>query len=172
MQFNYHAGQPSVQEKQTINYGEFADLSRLPSAGRLVSIDPGTKRIGAAVSDEARVVSRPLPLIERSSWKKLLTQIQAILHEFDAKALIIGLPLESDGSESEMSAEAREIARKFSLSLEIPVFLQDERVTSYEAKSRLWQSGQKSRDLRSIVDSEAAVIILSDFIDRAESQKS
>ena len=160
-----------MQEKETINYGDFADLSLLPDRGRLVSIDPGTKRIGIAVSDETRTVCRPLAFIERSSWKKLLTQIQAILQEFDAKALVIGLPLESNGNESDMSEYARDIARKFNLSLGIPIFLQDERVTSYEAKSRLWKSGDKNPDLRSVVDSESAAIILSDFIDRATSQK-
>lgn len=158
-----------MQQKETINYGEFANLSRLPNQGRLASIDPGTKRVGIAVSDETRTVCRPLPAIERTSWKKLLSQIQAILNEFDAKALIIGLPLESDGNENEMSEYAREIARKFSLSLNIPIFLQDERVTSYEAKSRLWKSGNSKSDLRSVVDSEAAAIILGDFIDRATS---
>ena len=159
-----------MQEQETINYGDFADLSRLSDSGRLIAIDLGTKRIGIAVSDETRKVSRPLPVIERSSWKKLLSQIQAILQEFDAKALIIGLPLESNGNESEMSMYAREIARKFSLSLNIPVFLQDERVTSYEAKSRLWQSGKNDVDVRAVVDSEAATIILSDFIDRSTSR--
>lgn len=164
-------GSQSVQDKETINYGDFAELSRLPSKGRVASIDPGTKRIGIAVTDENRIVCRPLPVIERTSWKKLLTQIQAILHEFDAVGLVIGLPLESDGRESEMSQIAREFARKFSLSLDIPVFLQDERVTSYEARSRLWNSGNKNRDLRAEVDSEAAAIILSDFIDRLASEK-
>ena len=159
-----------MQEKETINYGDFADLGRLPGHGRLIAIDTGTKRIGVAVSDENRTVCRPLPYIKRSSWKKLLTQIQALLREYDAKALIIGLPLESDGNESEMSEFAREMGRKFRLSLSMPVFLQDERVSSYEAKSRIWRSGNKNADLRAIVDSEAAAIILNDFIDRTTSQ--
>jgi putative Holliday junction resolvase len=155
-----------VQEKQTINYGEFAVMGNLPPNGRLLSIDPGTKRIGVAVSDERRLICRPLQIIERTSWKKLLSAIQAILQEFDAKALIIGLPLESDGSESEMSAATRAMAEKFAKSLEIPVFLQDERVSSYEARKRLWSSKRSPQNLSGSVDSEAAAVILSDFIDR------
>ena len=58
------------------------------------------------------------------------------------------------------------MARKFALSLTIPVYLQDERVTSYEAKRRLWESGVELKDARKQVDSEAAAIILSDFLDR------
>ena len=91
-------------------------------------MDPGTKRCGMAVCDELRVTTRPLAAIERSSWKKLLSAVHGIIEEFDAKAFVIGLPLESDDSESAMSVEAREMARKFSLSLSVPVYLQDERV--------------------------------------------
>jgi len=97
----------------------------------------------------------------------MLSDIKQTVSDFDAKALVIGLPLESDGSESEMSIMARDMARKFDLSLEIPVFLQDERVTSYEAKGRLWQRGVKPNKTRQFVDSEAAAIILNDFLDRA-----
>lgn len=154
-----------MQQKETINKTGLEDLAHLPPSGRLLSIDPGTKRVGVAVTDEERIICRPLAVIERSSWKKLLSRIQAILTEFDAKALVIGLPLESDGSESAMSQEAREMARKFSLSLKVPVFLQDERVTSYEARAKLWAEN-RPQDLRGEVDSEAAAIILSDFVDR------
>jgi len=122
--------------------------------------------MGIAISDESRVAIRTLPAVERHSWKKLLLAIKGITEEFDAKALVIGLPLNTDESESEMSENARDLARKFSLSLEIPVFLQDERVTSYEARRRLWERGVKPADTIKYVDSEAAAVILSDFLDR------
>lgn len=137
-----------------------------------MSLDPGTKRVGVAVCDELRFTTRPLPYITRTSWKKLLLEVKNILAEFDAKAIVIGLPLRSDGGESEMSAEARGLARKFSLALDIPVDVQDERVTSDEAKSRLWQRGLDVNESRSKVDSEAAAIILSDFLDRLERSQS
>jgi putative transcription antitermination factor YqgF len=62
------------------------------------------------------------------------------------------------------------MARKFSLSLAIPVLLQDERVTSYEAKGRLWKAGKDRAETRKLVDSEAAAIILTDFLDRLPTQ--
>ena len=158
-----------MQQKETINYGDFADITRIPPLGRLVAIDPGTKRVGLAVCDPDRLVCRPLQVLERSSWKKLLLKIRAVLNEFDAKALVIGLPLESNGDESAMSLEARKMAAKFQLSLDIPVFLQDERVTSYEAKGRLWLSGTDPRSARTEVDGEAAALILGDFLDRIKS---
>jgi putative Holliday junction resolvase len=69
-----------------------------------------------------------------------------------------------------MTGEARNMARKFSLSLNVPVYLQDERATTYEARGRLWAAGVDVTKMQSLVDSEAATIILSDFLDRAGSK--
>jgi putative Holliday junction resolvase len=155
-----------VQQKETINTEQLTDVFDVPPAGRIIAIDPGTKRCGIAICDELRITTRPLEVIDRTSWKKLLSIVKQIVSEYDAVALVMGLPLESDGSENEMSAEARRMAHNFGLSLSIPVFLQDERVTSYEAKARLWERGVNLKESRRLVDSEAAAIILSDFIDR------
>ena len=155
-----------MQQKETSNPEDLTDISGVPAAGRIVGIDPGTKRVGVAVCDEHRVISRPLPAIQRTSWKNLLLQIQDTLAEFDAVALVVGLPYNFDGSESEMTAEARDMARKFTLSLPIPVYLQDERATTYEARGRLWDAGLEGKEMRRILDSEAASIILSDFLTR------
>lgn len=153
-----------AQQLDTTNAPESTELSRLPAAGRVIALDPGTKRVGVAVSDELQMLARPIERIDRTSWKKLLLSIKAIVREYDAVALVIGLPLGSDGSESEMSAEARDIARKLRLSVDLPVFLQDERVTSYDAKGRLWSQGVDANKSRELVDSEAAAIILEDFL--------
>jgi putative Holliday junction resolvase len=76
----------------------------------------------------------------------------------------LGLPYNLDGTESEMSEEARRLARNFSLSLTIPVYLHDERVTTYEARGRLWELGLNDKKIQKRLDSEAAAIILEDFI--------
>lgn len=154
-----------MQEKQTTNPSEFLDVFSVPAKGRLVALDLGTKRIGVAVSDEFQLTTRALETIVRTGWKKLLLQIKEILADFDAVTLVLGLPLNTDGSESKMSQEARRLARNFSLSLKIPVVLQDERVTTYEARGRLWKQGIAGKELKTRVDSEAAAIILSDFIE-------
>jgi putative pre-16S rRNA nuclease len=153
-----------VQDKETLNSGDFADFSRLPAEGRIVSLDVGTKWIGIAVCDETQTLARPVKTTPRTSWKKTLLIIKDILTEFDAVAVVIGLPYNFDGSESPMSAEARTFARNLSLSIDIPVFLQDERVSSYEARRRLWERGTALKDTKKLVDSEAAAIILSDFL--------
>jgi putative Holliday junction resolvase len=153
-----------VSEQETANNKRIADLSALPAKGRILAIDPGTKRCGLAVCDELRVTVRPLKRIDRTSWKKLLSNIKGSVAEYDAVAVVVGLPLESDGSDGPMTIEARDIARKLALSLDIPVLMQDERVTSYEAKGRLWSEGKTLKEGRDLVDSEAAAIILEDLL--------
>ena len=157
-----------MQQKETSKPRDLTDISGVPTEGRIVALDPGTKRIGVAVCDEHRIVSRPLPVVQRTSWKKLLLQVKDILAEYDAVALVVGLPYNFDGTESEMTTEARDIARKFSLSLEITVYLQDERATTYEARGRLWNAGVEGKEMRAAVDSEAATIILTDFLSRLQ----
>jgi len=161
-----------VQEKQTTNSDDFTNVFRIPETGRLLALDLGMKHVGVAVSDELQFTVRPVCVLERKGWKKFLKQIIAFLEEFDAVALVLGLPYNSDGSESEMSLEARRLARNFSLSIDVPVFLQDERLTSYEAKGYLTKLGLSEKEIWERVDSEAAAIILSDFLSlRSELKK-
>lgn len=157
-----------MQEKETFNPAHFLDFSLCPKSGRILALDLGTKRVGVAVSDETQTVVRAVKTVERKPWKKFLKQIIELIADFDAKALVLGLPLESDGNESEMSLEARRLARNFSLSLDVHVFLQDERLSSFEAKGRLWERGFDNEKVYANVDSEAAAIILEDFLEKMQ----
>ena len=132
--------------------------------GRLLSLDLGTKRVGVAVSDELQLTAHPLPPLRRTNWKTLLGQISELRQSFDAQGVVIGLPLNMDGTEGEAALEARRIARNLSLSLPVPVHLQDERLTSHAAEESLRASGVNGQALKNRVDSEAAAIILMDFI--------
>jgi len=158
-----------VQQKETDNSIEFPDISALPATGRILAIDPGTKRVGVAISDESRLIATPLSALEKTSWKKLLTDVSGVIAKFDAVLLVVGLPLNTDDSESPMSEMARDWAAKFNLSLDVPVVLQDERVTSYEARRRLWDERFSPRETKTLVDSQAAAVILGDFLDRISS---
>ena len=155
-----------MQRKETANPLEFADVSGVPVAGRIVSIDPGTKFVGVAVSEETQLAARPLRTLHRTSWKKLLSDIKEIISDFDAVAVVVGLPLGFEGERIEMTEEAESIARRLSLSLDVPVYMQDERVTTYEARKRLWDRGVTPADTKNTVDAEAAAVILSDFLSR------
>ena len=155
-----------MQRKETANSIDFTDVSAVPASGRIVSIDPGTKFVGVAVSDETQTVARPLRTLHRTSWKKLLSDIKEIVSDFDAVAVVVGLPLGFEGGRIEMTDEAESIARKLSLSLAVPIRMQDERVTTYEARKRLWERGVRPEETKNEVDAEAASIILSDFLSR------
>ena len=153
-----------MQDKKITNQPDFTDITEAPKQGRIMSLDLGTKKVGMAISDELQIAVRPVCTIKRRAWKKFLKEIISYLGEYDAKALVLGLPLNFDGSESEMSQEARKLAGYFHLSLEVPVYLQDERVSTYDARKNLWEQGIEGRELEAKLDSEAAAIILEDFL--------
>jgi putative Holliday junction resolvase len=154
-----------MQEQEILNDIEFAVPADLPADRRILAFDPGTKRWGVAVSDEGQNISTPLEALSSTNWKKLLAGIQNLVAEFDAAAVVVGLPLESDGSRGDMASYAIRSARKLSLSLQIPVCLQDERVSTYEARRRIWGRGGRVERSSGNVDSEAAAVILGDFLD-------
>ena len=131
---------------------------------RLLALDMGRKRVGVAVSDENWLTVRPLSPLPRTNWKSLLRAVSEIVRSFDAQALVLGLPLHLEGSEGDEAREALRLARNFELSLKIPVFMQDERLTSHEAEQRLRSEGHTQESLRDEVDSRAAANILEDFI--------
>ncbi len=141
----------------------------LDSPGRLLALDLGAKRIGVAVCDELRITARPLPMIWRRSWKELLRQVANLVESFAAKGLVIGLPLLVDGGEGSAAESVRTEAEKFRRSLGVPIYLQDERLTSFAANSDLKSAGLNESEIKREVDSEAAAIILRDFIDRTHS---
>jgi putative Holliday junction resolvase len=131
-----------------------------------LSLDIGTKRVGVAVSDELHLTARTLPLVKRTNWKRLLIEVSTLVETFDAKGMVLGLPLRMDGTEGSAAEAVRRLFRNFQASLNIPVFLQDERLTSQEASKRLLESGKTQDEVADLVDSEAAKLILEDFLSR------
>jgi putative Holliday junction resolvase len=146
-----------------------SDAVRSDSAGRLLALDLGAKSVGVAVSDELRITANPLAAIARRSWKDLLSRVANMIQAYDARGLVIGLPLSLDGAEGSAAREARAAAAKFQLSLQIPVYLQDERLTTVTATAHLKEAGRSARDIKRQVDSESATVILGDFIAHAQS---
>jgi putative Holliday junction resolvase len=133
-------------------------------SGPILALDLGQKRIGVAVSDELLISITRLNPLRRSSWKQLLGDVCALILRFDAQTLVIGLPLRLDGTSGSAALNVWRLADKFALSLQIPVFLEDERLTSAEAEQHLRAEGHKPKEISALVDSESAAIILRDFI--------
>lgn len=123
-----------------------------------MALDLGTKRVGLAVSDELRLTVRPVAILDRRSWKHLLSEVTEQIERLDVAGLVVGLPLNMDGSEGPAAVEARRLAENFRRSLSVPVYTQDERLTTEEAKSRA------SAKAETFVDAQAAAVILEDFL--------
>lgn len=144
-----------------------AAAAREPS-GRLLALDLGARRVGVAVSDELRLTVRPLPPLRRGNWKRLLREIIELRARFDARGVVVGLPLRLDGTEGDAAAGVRRLARNLQLSLGVPVFLQDERLTSQDAETNLRGAGLTPQEVKERVDSAAAAIILRDYLAQAD----
>ena len=133
--------------------------------GPVLALDLGEKLVGAAISDERLVTTKRLTPLKRSNWKKLLQDVRQLVEHFDARMIVVGLPLRLDGTDGDAAKNARRIAANLAKSIDLPVYLQDERLTSLEAMDNLKAEGVKPDEIRDLVDGEAAVIILRDFLD-------
>ena len=133
--------------------------------GRVLAIDMGSKRVGLAVSDELRLTVRTLPALSRTPWKRLLSSLAELCEQFDVRSIVLGLPLRLDGTEGDAAQEVRRVGRNLQLSLKLPLFFQDERLTSKDAESSLRERGFQAFEISDRIDSEAASIILRDFLE-------
>ena len=136
----------------------------LKLTGPILALDPGEKLVGTAVSDEKRITIKRLPPLKRSNWKTMLRDVLALIARFDVRTVVIGLPLSLDGSRGEAAEKVQRLARNLALSTPLPVYLQDERLTSFEAMENLRAEGKRREEIAALVDGEAAALILRDFL--------
>lgn len=135
------------------------------AVGPILALDLGEKLVGAAISDERLVTTKRLPPLKHSNWKKLLQDVRHLVEHFDAQIIVVGLPLRLDGTDGDASKNARRIAANLAKSIDLPVYLQDERLTSREAMENLKAEGLKPDEIPALIDGEAAATILRDFLD-------
>ena len=140
----------------------------LENRGPVLALDLGEKLVGAAISDDRLITIKRLPPLRRSSWKRLLKEVENLIQRFDAQTLVIGLPLRLDGSYGNAADKALRLAQNFAKSLSMPVYLQDERLTSFAARESLVGDGYKETDIPALIDAEAAALILRDFLQSTE----
>ncbi len=137
----------------------------LPSQGKLLGIDVGTKRLGLAICDESRLIVTPKKIIDRKSNEKDFAEIKKMIEENNIIALVIGLPINMDGTLNDMSHFSEKFAAELDKFLggALNIFFADERLTSFEAKeiSMTLPSRKNQRHF----DDIAATVILQDFLD-------
>ena len=140
--------------------------SNLPSAGRLLSVDWGARRIGLALSDESRTLAQPLATLTRRAGKRFpMRQLLALLDEHAVTGVVVGLPLAPDGSEGDAAREARGLATDIARRAGRPVDLWDERLTTARALRAVRELGGSTRGRKDDVDALAAAVLLQHYLD-------
>jgi putative Holliday junction resolvase len=126
----------------------------------IAAIDLGRRRIGVAVTDAASIGAYPLGIVERRALKRDLDALAAMLRGRDVSTIVVGLPLNMDGSEGPAASGARKFAERLAESLGVTVELFDERLTSFEARERLTDMPARKGARKTGLDALAAVVIL------------
>ena len=132
---------------------------------RLLGIDPGKKNIGIAICDENKVVATPLKIIQKNKFQILLKEIQEIIKENNIKGVVIGNPINMDGSFGKASQSATGFAKNLSISITIPIVLWDERLSSEGSFKITRDLGSNVTDRVKKLDKNAAAFILQGAID-------
>lgn len=152
-----------------LNLPEFA--AALPASGALMGLDPGERRIGVAVSDTTRLIASSLDQITRT---KFSADADAILKLYDARqcvGLVMGLPLNMDGSAGPAAQSARAFARNLIAKRDVPLLLWDERLST-AAVTRTLIEGDASRKRRGeVVDKMAAAYMLQGALDAMQERR-
>jgi putative Holliday junction resolvase len=132
---------------------------------RLLGLDFGTKRIGVALSDEMGWTSQGLTTIERKGNQKDIEKIGRLIEEHKVEGIVLGLPLNMDGSEGKSAEAVRKFAALLQERLKIAVHLWDERLSSWEAEGILKEAEVKPKKRKQVVDKLAAALILKSYLE-------
>ncbi len=129
---------------------------------RVLAVDYGEKRVGLALSDPLGLISQPLKVVPRS---RALEEISRLVEERKVERIVVGLPLNMDGTEGEMARRARAFGESLrSIGVEVVFF--DERLTSFEAEEVMRSAGLSWKKRKKKVDALAAALILKSYLER------
>ncbi|MEE2566811.1 Holliday junction resolvase RuvX [Hyphobacterium marinum] len=145
-------------------------LTDLPP-GPLLGLDPGAKTIGVAVSSSDRAIVTPVETIRRGKFTADAARIFTLYDEFTCCGLVIGLPVNMDGSAGPRVQSARALGTNLLRLRDIPLAYQDERLSTHEAEERLIALGIKRDDRKAVIDAHAAAVILQSAINAIAAPK-
>ena len=150
--------------------GEVTDFaSGIIKEGRLLGLDLGTKTIGLALSDVTRLIATPLETIKRTKLKADGERLISIIRTHHITGLVLGLPVNLDGSDGPRAQSTRAFARNIAglYGAELPlILLWDERLTTQAAERVLLEADQSRRRRAEVIDKMAASLILQSALDR------
>jgi len=131
---------------------------------RILAIDYGQKRVGLALSDRLGITAQPFKTIINESREELIDELAEIIKANDVTEVVIGLPLHMNGTEGERAEKSRVLAAELETALNIPVYLQDERLSSAEVEKVMLAGDLSRRKRRAKRDKLAASIILRTYL--------
>ena len=137
----------------------------IENKSRLLGIDPGRKNIGLAICDENKKVSTPLKIIRKKKFEIFLLEIKDIIEENNIKGIIVGNPINMDGSLGQSSQSSSDLAKNLSKNIDLPISLWDERLSteaSFKFGKKLEENSSK---IVKKLDKNAAAFILQGAID-------
>ena len=134
--------------------------------GPLIALDPGTKTIGVASCGASRGLATPVETITRTKFTADAERIFALYDERGAVAVVIGLPVNMDGTEGRRVQSVRALARNLMRLRDIPIVFQDERLSTFEAEEKLIAAGVRRDRRKAVIDAHAAANILQSALDR------
>jgi putative Holliday junction resolvase len=138
----------------------------------VLGIDAGERRVGVAMSDELRLLASPVTVLDRRprGLAPVMDRIRDLVRREDVRHMVVGLPLNADGSEGSQARRARDFARVAERVVGIPVTMWDERLSTREAEAILRAQGRNLRRVRARgeLDAVAAAAILQDFLDHGD----
>jgi len=132
---------------------------------RILGIDYGTKRLGLALSDEDEILASPLPVRVRTTLAEDMKFLASLVREREIGTIVLGLPLNMDGSQGEMARAVQGFADELERGCNVPVILFDERLTTSEAERVLVQADISRKKRKNLRDGLAAVLILQGYLD-------
>ncbi len=138
---------------------------------RKMGIDYGDKRIGIALTDPMCIISSPYEVFKNLGLSQSLSHIDKLIKEFDVDEVVMGLPLNMDGSEGERALIHKEIGQKIADFSGVTVHYIDERLTSAEAEEFLISSGVRREKRKELIDKISAQIILQTFMNNIKRGK-
>ena len=137
----------------------------IPLKNSILGIDLGKKRTGIAVSDINQKIASPLKVIENMKFNEILNILEKIVNERNICAIIVGDPINMDGSIGPKSQSSRSFIKNLSKELDIPILLWDERLTTVSAERSLLEADISRKKRQKVIDKIAASIILQNFLD-------
>jgi len=137
---------------------------------RYLALDVGDRRVGVAVSDETELIATPLVVIHRKSKAEDFIKIARLVQEQRAGGLVIGQPLNADGSAGPQAARVERYALALAQALrdeglEVTIAFWDEYLSTQRAQKAMIAAGRRSRARRMRIDAAAAAVILQDYLD-------